>query len=49
MNWEVIKVWRSLKVIEKELGYSRSGISRCCKGMYNQAKGYIWRFYETNN
>lgn len=49
MNWEVIKVWRSLKAIEKELGYSRSGISCCCKGVYSQAKGYIWRFYETNN
>ena len=45
----IIKKWRSLKEIEKTIGYSRNSIALCCKGKYKKSHGYIWRYYETDN
>lgn len=39
-----IKEWESMKQIVKELKYSQSGISNCCRGLYKQAHNYIWKF-----
>ncbi len=36
--------WNSLHEIERSLGYRHGNISRCCKGLYKQAYGYIWKF-----
>lgn len=41
---ELLKVWPSGVVIEKETGYSRSCISRCCNGRINTAYGYVWKY-----
>ena len=41
-----IKTWNSMKEIERTLGFSRGGISKCCRGIYKQAKGYKWKYYE---
>lgn len=39
-----IKEWVSTKEIERQLGYSHSNISKCCKGKAKSAYGYKWRY-----
>ena len=43
---EVIKVWPSLREVERQLGYARTNISKCCLGKpnFNTAYGYKWRY-----
>ena len=41
-----IKTWGSIKEIWRETGYTRSAISKCCRGIYKKSKGYIWKFYD---
>lgn len=43
-----LKEWESLTEIQRELGFCRSNISKCCKGIYSQANGYIWKFKENS-
>ena len=44
LNGNLIKKWNCLIDINKELNYSNSFISRCCKGEYKKAYGYVWRY-----
>ena len=37
----------SLHKASEETGADRDGISKCCKGIFKQYKGYIWRFNES--
>ena len=46
LDGNFIKTWNSLKEIERTLGFSRSGISNCCRGIYKQMKGYKWEYYD---
>lgn len=41
-----IKEWSSMSQITRELGFYHGGISACCRGVYNKAYGYIWKFKE---
>ena len=38
-----IKMFISLREIERELGFFRANISPCIKGVFKQAYGYSWR------
>lgn len=40
----LIKSWNSMRDAERELNISHSDISKCCKKIYKQAGGYIWKF-----
>lgn len=40
----LIKKWKSIREIKRELGYSRSNIAQCCKGKTYQAYGSLWSF-----
>ena len=42
LNCEFIKEWLSAREIERELGFKRTNIIKCCKGKSKQAYGYIW-------
>lgn len=44
INGNFIKNWESISSIYKNLKISRSNILNCCKGVYKQAGGFIWRF-----
>ena len=49
---EYIKTWESVSMIERECGYHKSNIGKCCKGLINSAYGYKWRWVdelENNN
>lgn len=41
-NNKLIREWESINKIRKELGYSTSFISRCCKHKCESAYGYKW-------
>ena len=42
LNGELIREFISLREIERELGYFRSNITPCLKGIFKQAYGFIW-------
>lgn len=44
LNGNFIRKWESISKINKELGFQYSGISKCCKGKYKKAYGYIWKY-----
>lgn len=39
-----IKEYPSMMEVERQTGFNPSYISKCCKGRYKQAYGYIWRY-----
>ena len=43
---ELIRIWDSLSDVQRELGIAQSSISRCCKGKYKSAGGFIWKYVE---
>lgn len=44
LNNDFIKMWDSLRDIERELGFNSGNISQCCNGKRNTANGYKWCF-----
>lgn len=44
---EVIKIWDSASQINRELGFDKSAIIRCCKLVKNTFKGFKWRYEDT--
>lgn len=43
-NGLVIATFPSLRQVERSLGYNKTLISACCKGIYKQAYGYEWEY-----
>ena len=41
----LIKTFPSLREVERQLGFSQSHISKCCKGKYKTAYGFFWRYH----
>ena len=39
-----VKEWESIIDIQRNLGFCQSYISRCCRGKYAYAYGYIWKY-----
>ena len=46
LDGEFIREWESLLQIERELGYGRANISRCCRGECKKNKSYnfVWSY-----
>lgn len=44
MSGEFIRMFRSATEVERELGFCRSNVAKCCQGKYRQANGFIWRY-----
>lgn len=44
MDGNFIQEYVSLHDAADKTGISRSSISACCRGIYKQARGYIWKF-----
>ena len=44
MDGELVRVWPSVRAIEREKGYNNSLISKCCRGLIPQAYGYKWAY-----
>lgn len=45
LDGDTVKIWDSLMDIKRELGFSPSNISKCCKGKVKTIGGYTWKFY----
>lgn len=43
---QLIKVYHGLREMARETGYSRFFVNQCCKGKYQKAYGYIWKYAE---
>lgn len=41
---KVIKVWTSMREIERSLGFAHSNIYACCSGKRKTRGGYLWRY-----
>ena len=41
---QFIREWPSATEAQRELGIAKSGISKCCKGKYKSAGGYVWKY-----
>lgn len=41
---EVVAEFPSASQAARETGFSQGNISSCCKGVYKQAYGYIWKY-----
>lgn len=39
-----IREWGSALEIERELGFDDGSIGQCCKGVYKQSKGFVWKY-----
>ena len=43
---ELIKIWDSMRDVERELGIPHGNISKCCQGKLKSAGGFIWKCLE---
>jgi hypothetical protein len=43
-NMNFIREWDSISMVTRELGIGGNSITTCCKGKYNSAGGYIWKY-----
>lgn len=43
LDGQLVKSWESLHECQRN-GYNHSHVSRCCRGIYKQYKGFIWRY-----
>lgn len=39
-----VKEWKSIRDVQRNLGYNCGNISSCCTGRYNSANGFVWRY-----
>jgi hypothetical protein len=46
LNGNFIKLWGNSREIQKELNLDRANIIKCCKGLYKQCYGFIWKYSE---
>lgn len=46
INGELIRSFVSIREANEITGVHRADISNCCKGIYKQAGGFIWRYAE---
>lgn len=48
-NMILLRTWESIKLIQEELGFDNTCISRCCNKQVKSSYGYIWRYKEEND
>lgn len=41
---KLVREWKSLHDVERNLGYNHCSISKCCKGKLKSAYNFIWKF-----
>jgi hypothetical protein len=44
LDGDFIKEWPSALQVERELGFIRKSVLRACRGAYDTAHGYKWKF-----
>lgn len=46
LEGNVVKEWCSIREAYRQFSFNPTSISRCCKGKYKTACGYIWKYKE---
>ena len=46
LQGELIKIWDSISEAGRCLNIDASSIAKCCKDIYSNAGGFIWKYYE---
>lgn len=41
---EFVKEWKSIRDVERNLGYAKQHISSCCNGKRKSSNGFVWKF-----
>lgn len=49
LDGNFIRIWKSCREIEKNLGYSRVPIQKCCRGEIQHSREFIWKYYDSEN
>lgn len=44
---EIVKEWLSVTECERQTGYDKAAINRCCLGKQKTSYGYMWQYKET--
>lgn len=44
LQWELIRGWWSTREIDRELWFSRTGISDCCTWKVSKSNWFIWKY-----
>lgn len=44
----LIREWKTVGEIFRELGFDKSAILRCCKGKQKKSYHFVWKFKEDN-
>lgn len=47
LDGKLVRHWKSAREVQKELGWDRSYIAKCCRGVAETSHGYKWK-YENN-
>lgn len=48
LNGNFIKKWESATVVERELGFFKTHITKCCRGKLKSAYGFKWEYADNN-
>jgi hypothetical protein len=49
LDSKIVKIWNQLKDIEKELGYLKTNIVKCCRKKQLTAYGYKWEYLDNSS
>ena len=44
LDGELVNVWKSTREAAEYCGMSNSSISKCCRGKWKTANGYVWQY-----
>ena len=44
LDGKFIRTWECIREVQYQLGYNQSFISKCCRGIYKTAYGFLWRY-----
>lgn len=44
LNGDFIREWESANKIQRELGFDKNSVLRCCKGLQMKSYWYKWEF-----
>lgn len=46
LQMNLIRIWDSVRDIEREMGINHANISRCCNGKYKTSGQFVWKYIE---
>lgn len=46
LDGDLIKVWPSLREVERDTGFDHGCVGACCNGKVKKSYGYIWKYLE---